>query len=181
MSMSLDFNIRTFRGDHAFLSNFYPCVVVLDAEAYPTVEHAYQAAKTLDPIHRAAIMHAGTAGVAKRLGRAAPMREGWDGMKLSVMEQLLRQKFALEPLRHRLLATAPRLITECNTWGDVYWGVCRGRGANHLGRLLMQLRREMFISPESVPPRVHAPAPPAGAKPPSTRRAAPRTLSRRSR
>jgi len=31
-------------------------------------------------------------------------------------------------------------LIEGNTWGDTYWGVCRGRGSNNLGKLLMKIR-----------------------------------------
>jgi hypothetical protein len=40
--------IKAFRGKHAFLSNFHPSPVVLDGQTNPTVEHAFQAAKTAD-------------------------------------------------------------------------------------------------------------------------------------
>ena len=85
-------SIDHFRGEHFFLSNFYPCQVELDGVSYNSVEHAYQAAKTLDPKIRFKI-GASTAGQAKRLGAVCPMREDWLEIKLSVMESLLRQKF----------------------------------------------------------------------------------------
>ena len=31
-------------------------------------------------------------------------------------------------------------IVEENTWGDTFWGVCKGVGENHLGKLLMEIR-----------------------------------------
>lgn len=37
--------ITTFAGKRAFLSNFHIAPVVLNNEVYPSVEHAYQAAK----------------------------------------------------------------------------------------------------------------------------------------
>lgn len=40
--------IDRFSGPHRFLSNFYPSPIIYDGVAYPTVEHAYQAQKTLD-------------------------------------------------------------------------------------------------------------------------------------
>jgi len=41
------FTINTFRGKYRFLSNFYYAEVNYEGIRYPTVEHAYQAAKTL--------------------------------------------------------------------------------------------------------------------------------------
>jgi predicted NAD-dependent protein-ADP-ribosyltransferase YbiA (DUF1768 family) len=29
---------------------------------------------------------------------------------------------------------------EGNSWGDTYWGVCKGKGQNKLGHILMQVR-----------------------------------------
>ena len=52
---------------------------------YPTVEHAYQAAKTLDEDGRKAILEAPTPGKAKRMGRKVRMRPDWEDVKLSVM------------------------------------------------------------------------------------------------
>jgi hypothetical protein len=42
-------NIDSFYGQYAFLSNFYPCEVEFEGDTYPSAEHAYQAAKTIDP------------------------------------------------------------------------------------------------------------------------------------
>jgi predicted NAD-dependent protein-ADP-ribosyltransferase YbiA (DUF1768 family) len=35
-------------------------------------------------------------------------------------------------------------LIEENTWGDTFWGICKGQGENHLGRLLMQIRDELL-------------------------------------
>ena len=59
------------------------------------------------------------------------------------MRDLLRQKFAREPLRSQLLATGEAKLIEGNHWGDTFWGVCRGQGENHLGMLLMKAREEI--------------------------------------
>lgn len=135
--------INGFRGPYRWLSNFWPAPVRLDGVVYPTVEHAYQAAKTLDRAERALIARLTSPGAAKRSGRRVTMRDDWDGVKLDVMLGLLRGKFARGDLRARLLSTGDVQLIEDNTWGDHYWGVCRGDGQNHLGRLLMQVRDEL--------------------------------------
>ena len=38
--------ILEFKGEYAFLSNFYPSTFILDGKIYPTVEHYFQAQKT---------------------------------------------------------------------------------------------------------------------------------------
>jgi len=136
-------DVLEFRGPFRFLSNFWFTPVTLDGETYPTVEHAYQAAKTLSIVRRRAIQEAPQPGDAKRQGRTVPLRPGWDAMRLDVMCDLLEQKFAREPLRSLLLATGEVLLIEGNHWGDTFWGVCRGMGENHLGRLLMAAREEI--------------------------------------
>lgn len=137
--------IDDFRGPYRFLSNFQSCVVYYEGLRYPTTEHAYQAAKTLDMTLRAQFASLATPREAKRLGRTVKLREGWDSMKLGVMRELLRQKFSdLNPaLRDALKATGEELLVEGNTWGDRYWGICGGVGDNHLGRILMEIRSEM--------------------------------------
>src|SRR3954468_6821071 len=40
--------IDSFQGEYRFLSNFWPAGVEFEGITYPTAEHAYQAAKTLD-------------------------------------------------------------------------------------------------------------------------------------
>ena len=61
--------IRSFSGAYGFLSNFHPSVVAFGDADYPTVEHAFQAAKTLAGEERERIRSAATPGAAKRLGR----------------------------------------------------------------------------------------------------------------
>lgn len=41
--------IDSFRGNFRWLSNFWPCSVVLDGVVYPSVENAYQAVKRTIP------------------------------------------------------------------------------------------------------------------------------------
>lgn len=136
--------ITEFRGDHAFLSNFYPVVITMDGKVYPTVEHAFQASKTTIPSEREAIRRARTPKEAKRLGRAATMRMDWTKIRLAVMGMLVKQKFTEnEDLKEALLATGDEELVEENTWNDTYWGVSHGTGKNHLGRLLMQVRKEL--------------------------------------
>lgn len=135
--------IDSFTGDYKFLSNFYPCKVKLDDVEYPSVEHAYQAAKTLDPderkhFHRHPLP---TAGESKKLGRKLKIRPDWESVKLKVMEDLLVQKFADEILKKQLQETGDAKLIEGNWWGDTFWGVdVKKGGKNHLGKLLMKIR-----------------------------------------
>lgn len=149
--------IDSFSGDHIFLSNFYPCSVRMYGKLYPSVEHAFQAAKTKDLEMREKIRTAGSAAQAKRLGRTVKLRQDWDEIRLEVMERLLRRKFENLYLRQWLDETKPSVLIEGNSWGDKFWGmtsvmrttpwdgdaiVSCWDGENHLGRLLMEIRDE---------------------------------------
>ena len=160
--------ITRFHGEYRFLSNFYPVKVEYDGVQYPTVEHAYQAAKVeAHEVYRRGsyvigkwrevIRIADTPGRAKGFGRRVPLRAGWDEMKLKVMEELLRHKFSkrLYPvLAYSLMATGEAELIEGNDWGDRFWGATlqafgehskppQWVGGNHLGKLLMKLRSEL--------------------------------------
>lgn len=133
--------IDKFRGEHRFLSNFYPCLIWHDGIRYSSVEHAFQAAKTLDFAERWRISQLPTPGQAKRAGRSVTLRPDWLQVRRMVMQELLIQKFILNSeLRKKLKDTGKAMLIEGNTWGDTYWGVCRGVGENHLGKLLMAIR-----------------------------------------
>lgn len=134
--------ITRFREENFFLSNFYPVQIKMDGIVYPTLEHAYQAAKTLDKDERLTILYASTPGKAKRLGKELTLRKDWAVIKITVMERLLRQKFFKPELRKMLLATGDQEIIEGNDWGDTFWGISGGFGRNILGKLLMEIREE---------------------------------------
>lgn len=139
--------ISGFQGKYRFLSNFWPATVHYDGDSYPTVEHAYQAAKSLNLAYRGQIKNCPSPGLAKRVSRQATLRAGWDDMKLFIMTDLVTQKFKQHPaLAQRLLLTYPDEIEETNTWGDTFWGVCGGRGSNYLGKILMKIREDLVLS-----------------------------------
>ena len=132
-------DILKFQGQHRWLSNFWPAQVVLDGKIFPSVECAYQAAKT-HPLQRGPFLYC-EAWQAKRLGRTVELRSDWEQVKVPTMRSLIEQKFAPDTeLGEKLKATGNCQIVEGNYWGDVFWGVCKGRGQNWLGRLLMERR-----------------------------------------
>lgn len=138
-------NIERFVGVNRFLSNFYLSPILYQEVEYISLEHAYQSAKTHVPVEKIAIMLAPSATAAKRLGRVCTLRIDWDSIKLSVMEQLLRLKFSDPLLKSKLVKTYPQELIEGNYWNDYYWGVCQGKGENHLGKLLMKIREEIIV------------------------------------
>lgn len=137
--------IDSFSGDSAYLSNFYACSFEYEGIVYPSSEHAYQAAKTLNMKARYAFTAPGmTASVAKHLGQALALRPNWDKIKLVVMADILQAKFLQNPeLAKMLFVTDDAELIEGNTWNDTFWGVCNGKGKNFLGKLLMELRNKI--------------------------------------
>ena len=135
--------IGPFKGELRWLSNFWPAEVMLDGLVYPTVEHAYVAAKTTNDVERFVIQTTPSPGEVKRLGRQLNIREDWDSIKLQVMEDLLWQKFQHSELKDKLLATGDIPIVEITTWNDTFWGQCKGKGQNNLGKLLMKIRETL--------------------------------------
>ncbi len=136
--------IDAFRGPYRFLSNFFPALCDYEGIVYPTVEHGYQAAKSLNADVRRMIAQALTAQEAKHLGLRVPIRNDWPAVKLQVMEDLLRLKFSNREVGNLLILTGDEELVEGNWWNDTYWGVCRGVGENHLGKLLMKIRAELI-------------------------------------
>lgn len=141
--------ISRFRGEYEFLSNFYPCRVTLDGLEYASVEHAYVAAKSLDPEFRERIRNTMSPGLAKRMGRTVVVREDWDDVKLRIMSDLLKQKFECLDLQRKLVATDGYFLVEGNNWGDIFWGVDDTKGGkNFLGVLLMNIRDDLVRDPK---------------------------------
>jgi len=136
--------IARFTGDHDFLSNFHPSPIEVDGILYPTVEHAFQAAKTSIPEEKQALAETATPGSVKRKGRKVQLRPDWEEVKVGIMEDLVRLKFTIHAdLRAKLLATGDAELVEGNNWNDRFWGVCRGKGENQLGKILMKVRSEL--------------------------------------
>lgn len=134
--------IPSFDGENKFLSNFYPVEIEFEGLAFSSVEAAYQAAKSLDKRTRRAFVLL-SASEAKKKGRSIALRSDWEQVKVPIMEELLNQKFAVPELAQLLLETGNAELTEGNWWGDTFWGICKGKGQNMLGVLLMKIREKI--------------------------------------
>lgn len=138
--------VERFAGAERFLSNFWPARVAYNGLVFESVENAYQAAKCRTAVEMQPFC-AMTPAEAKRHGETVALRPDWNDVKVGIMRDLLRQKFARPDLRRQLLATGRRTLIEGNTWNDRFWGVCDGSGENNLGKLLMELRRAAAFTP----------------------------------
>lgn len=155
MTTSATTVIDNFRGEYEALSNFARIPVAIyssleDREiTYPTAEHAFNAAKSIDPVERAEILAALTPREAKRRGRWAKLRPGWDAhIRYTAMRMVIETKFETGTTAAAvLLSTGAAVLVEGNVWHDQHWGDCRcgGQecatpGLNWLGRMLMAQR-----------------------------------------
>lgn len=137
--------IREFKGDNRWLSSFAPVPITLDGVTYPSVEHAYQSAKSTSKLwKRLCADPKWTAGQVKQFTRELKIVHDWDEFKYDIMKECVDQKYNTEPYKTKLLNTY-EYIQEGNTWGDTYWGVDlkTGEGANNLGALIMEKREQL--------------------------------------
>lgn len=157
--------ILAFDGEYRFLSNFYDYIIDLKGRMFASAEHAFQACKTRDPVWQKDIQLARSPAQAKRLGRACPMREDWEAVKVQVMWSVICAKFSeVGALSEKLTQTSTASLVEGNTWGDQFWGATWVRreslaegamlpwasrdghvlvGYNTLGKLLMKRRDQL--------------------------------------
>ena len=153
MIQKLDDNaISSFKGEYEKFSNFYPVLISYEKRTYPSVEHAFVAAKSLDEMFRKSIseLPANQAGKAKRMGRnrfICTLRKNWDLKRIPIMKDLLLKKFAYSEFKSLLLSTEDALLIEGNYWHDNFWGDCyckkcvNIKGLNNLGKLIMAVRK----------------------------------------
>ncbi|MEG3859441.1 NADAR family protein [Microcoleus sp. herbarium12] len=131
-------------------SNFSPHEICLHGQDWLTVEHYYQAQKFVGSPDRrlvAAIRAVPTPQEAAKLGRdpSHRMRDDWESVKFAIMREAVLTKFLTHSdIQAILLATGDRLIVE-DSPTDYYWGCgCDGTGQNHLGKIMMSVRSEIF-------------------------------------
>lgn len=141
--------VKEFRGEYAFLSNFYTAPFQWRSTEFHSGEQAFAYAKTFCAMTSLAatfggerILEAETPGEAKKAGRALEIDVSmWDAQKISYMREITHQKFRQVPgLAGQLLNTGAMMLVEGNTWNDTFWGRCNGKGFNHLGVILMEER-----------------------------------------
>lgn len=140
--------IDSFRKEYFFLSNFYPCNIFLDGYEYPSLEHAYQASKSIEKLYRDKILSLSKPWEAKAAGKV--LRPDWNKIKVNIMMDLINQKFTRHlDLKWKLGRTGFHDLIEGNNWHDNFWGDCYCKkclditGQNMLGKILMKQRKEI--------------------------------------
>ena len=142
------------RGERYFeFTNFAEYPILLDDEEWPTTEHYFQAQKFIGTPYFKYIRTLQTPRDAFSLSRQPQvsqwLRGDWEQVKQNIMYKALLAKFSQHSkLRAMLLGTGEKKIIE-HTSNDSYWGDGgNGTGQNHLGRLLMKVRSELWKEPD---------------------------------
>lgn len=142
--------IDDFDRDHWYLSNFTFSPFYKNGNRWDTVEHYFQAMKTIDLEEREKIRKCGHPRFAKKLGRTVKLRSDWEDIKEYVMYSSVLAKFTQnQEFKSKLLNTEGYYLIEGNTWHDNIWGDCKCnrckniKGHNLLGKILMKVRNEL--------------------------------------
>lgn len=133
--------IESFNGAYRYLSNFYDAPVLYNGIMYDNAEAAYQAQKQPE---KAEMFKHINGSKAKKDGATLTLRPDWDQVKDQIMYEIVKEKFTRNIyLGARLVSTGNIPIIEGNYWNDTYWGVCKGKGQNKLGKIIMRVRDEL--------------------------------------
>ena len=133
--------IGEFRGKYYFLSNFSDSKIIINGITFLNGESAFHSFKDISRQSEFANLEP---SIAKRKGRHVKLRQDWEEVKDDIMYQVVKAKFQQNnDLKEKLIATGDEYLEEGNTWNDTYWGVCKGRGKNMLGKILMRVRLEL--------------------------------------
>ncbi len=137
--------IDKFENKWFFLSNFWESDTARDFYGirFHSVEAFFQSMKTTDKALRRRIASM-KAGPSKGAGRNVKLRPEWEYIKVDIMAIGVLLKFAPgTPEAEMLLSTGDATLIEGNTWGDQFWGVCKGEGENVLGLILESVRHAL--------------------------------------
>ncbi len=144
--------INSFDGEYDFLSNFYECPINWKGKTYRNSESIYQSCKVYRVFDKFLYDFTKMSGSqAKKIIRKIEVRPDWNNIKLDLMYKICQEKFYQNPdIAQKLMDTGDAILIEGNYWNDTYWGICNGVGQNHLGKILMKIRSELFEKQNSL-------------------------------
>ena len=157
-SLSSSKEIRFYNRDEPYyeFTNFYRAPIHVDGCTWPTTEHYFQAQKFVGTPYVDVIRKLPSARDAFQFSRDPRVsrwrRSDWESVKDDVMLKALHMKFMQhDKLKRKLLETGDKRLVE-HTSNDSYWGDGGdGSGRNTLGKLLMQVRKDLRAKQGSVP------------------------------
>jgi ribA/ribD-fused uncharacterized protein len=127
---------------NGFMSNFYPSPFEAEGHMWPTVEHYFQAMKTLDKSKWSEFAALDDPLKTKKMGRKVALRSDWEDVKVEVMNNALRYKFKQNPLLLKLLLETNDKVLHEDSPYDFVWG-WQNNGKDLLGKCLMKVRDEL--------------------------------------
>ncbi|KAE8221480.1 hypothetical protein CF319_g5168 [Tilletia indica] len=126
-----------------FLTNFFPSPIAYFGHQFATAEAFFQAAKfdAHEKIQRRISRTEWPRFAFEQAQLHSRLVSGiWPQQRLEVMEIAQLLKYTQNPnLQQRLLQTGDAELIE-DSKSDSFWGIGHGSGANHLGRILMEIR-----------------------------------------
>lgn len=126
-------------------SNFSSFVIEWEGKLYMTSEHVYHSEKFLDEGMKELIRKTRSAHDALKLAHANEdkYRLDWNDVRIGIMKKILHVKVSQHPyVKKKLLESGDRELIE-DSWRDNFWGWGPDKdGANHLGKLWMEVRGE---------------------------------------
>lgn len=141
--------------EHEFyvFSNFSSFQIEWKGKLWPTSEHAYHSEKFDNENLKEEIRQTRSAHEALMLAKEHrdEYRKNWDEVKLGIMKEILHAKVAQHPyVKKKLLESGTRELIE-DSWRDDFWGWGPNKdGENHLGKLWMEVRKEVIDSEKSA-------------------------------
>ena len=130
-----------FTGPYKCLDNSYISPIIVEGISYPSVVHAFRAAKTSDRDLKLKISKSSNLADVERLLQDAWIRPNWNDVKYATLHQLVKLKFdSHKDLAKILISTGTKQLGRT------------GRSRNHLwsqgklGQILMKVRGEIASS-----------------------------------
>lgn len=127
-------------------SNFSAFKLEWKGYDWMTSEHAYHAEKFDDLEVIKELKEARSAHDSHKVAKMHKdkYRSNWGDVKLGIMKQILHEKVRQHPyIKKKLLESGDKELIE-NSWRDDFWGWGPNKdGANHLGKLWMEVRKEV--------------------------------------
>ena len=119
------------KGPYKCLANSYPTSVIVEGITYPSVEHAFQAAKVLDRTVKFKISKMSNLAEVRKLLSDEWTRPNWNEVKYATLHQLVKLKFeSNKDLAKVLTNTGTKRIG--------------GKQDSELGSILMKVRGEIL-------------------------------------
>jgi ribA/ribD-fused uncharacterized protein len=137
-----------YENEFYVFSNYSSFMLEWKGVWYPTSEHAYHSEKFDDELLKEEVRKCRSAHDSQKFANAHmdEQKEGWDSSKLGIMKEILHAKVAQHPyVLKKLIESGDKELIE-DSWRDDFWGWGPQKdGANHLGKLWMEVRSEILL------------------------------------